>query len=326
MKEKYFIFHHNDLDGVASAAVLADALEKTARKIAGTADVDYHLLPQWTKENYFSSFKKKGYKIAVVDFPYHPQCDIWLDHHQGPFKKKLWEKNFKESIFLRFQPEYKSCAHQVLDFAKKELGYKPPTHIKHLVRWADVVDGALYDSAKQAISFSVPAIALARALGSLEKKEISQKPIVKALKEDGVKGGLAVPVIERTIRSLKKDDKRILKLYETLTRVEKDVAIVDESKMYGQLKRYYPYYKYPQIHYAVRYFEQPEKKNWHISAGWNPWNKPKNGVNIGDLLKSLRIGGGGHKAVGGMEASNKEEVEELVGEVVRVLKGGRRGV
>jgi hypothetical protein len=283
--------------------------------------VSYDVLPKWEKENYFSGLTKKGIKIAITDFMFHPAADIWFDHHNAPFKKEEWQKEFKEAPFKRWQPEYKSCTHQVLDACVRELKYKAPRHIKELMKWADIIDGAGYKSARQALTLTIPAIGLTRAIGALESTGKPLVGIVRALQSGGIAEAADLPSVHRITEQLKKGQEEVAKFYKTNTRVEDDgrIALIDESEIYGRQQRYYPYYFFPKSFYGVRYFFQPDVKMWHFSVGWNVWNKPKNGVDIGKLLRKVDSNGGGHQQVGGMELKTKEAAQAALKKILAAL-------
>ena len=322
-KERFVIFHHNDFDGVASAAILKDALEKSGAKVPILKHVSYDILSQWKKESFFKPYTNKGFKIAVLDFSYHPAADIWMDHHNGPFKKEKWQHEFKPDGLRRWEPGYHSCAHQVLDACRKQFVYKPSQHIREVVKWADIIDFAAYKSAKQALDLGVPAIGLTRAIGAMESAGKSLQLVVKAIQHGGISLAVRLPVVARAIRYLQKTQKDVAAYYREHSQTTDDgkIVYVDESGIYGRQQRYFIYFFHPQSNYGVRYFLQTDTNTWHISVGWNPWNHPKKGINIGQLLKHISPNGGGHEAVGGMEFKREREARAAIRRVLAALSG-----
>src|SRR5262249_53891823 len=73
------LYYHRDFDGVVSAAMLLSLLETTP----SLHPVDYHLKSYWASMRLDSP-------AAIVDFLFHPDATVWIDHHVQPFVLSEW--------------------------------------------------------------------------------------------------------------------------------------------------------------------------------------------------------------------------------------------
>ena len=100
---------------------------------------------------------------VIVDFKYatHPNLTWWFDHHQSAFLSPEDAEHFRRDTSGRklLDPSL-SLLHEVhLDVAKERYGFDAPD-LEELVTWADIVDGALYESAQAAVEMDAPAMKL----------------------------------------------------------------------------------------------------------------------------------------------------------------------
>ncbi|MGB0685342.1 MAG: hypothetical protein ACPGQD_04035, partial [Planctomycetota bacterium] len=152
------IYYHRDFDGMASAAILADALEATGReREVRWAGVNFDRTLHWEE---FAL----GQDFAVVDFHFHQRAKYWFDHHPTTFLTPEDEAAFAPSEFHAFDPTSPSCPPLVLRHAAEHWGYEPRAHFADLAHWSDIIDAARFESVDQAIFGEDPALRLMRAL------------------------------------------------------------------------------------------------------------------------------------------------------------------
>lgn len=306
----YEIYFHNDFDGVASAAVMLNFLRSRGEEIIKFYPVDYKIKSEWP------SIKFKNPAI-IVDFLYHPNATFWFDHHPTTFLKDSWRERFKNSKFFHWKTNYSSCCHLVIDELKKFYNFQPPSHFKDLVKWLDVIDGANYKSAKQAIDKKELALKLA---AYADKKSKDKKFIVwliKFLSNSPIKKFFAVPGIKREIAIILKEEKRALEFYrKNLKLVENCIAYIDLSDKRIMDLNMAPFYFYPKCPYAIMLLSKGEER-FHLRVSANPWQRNKLRVDIGKLL--TKYGGGGHKVVGGANFNNKREADTAIKKIIAFL-------
>ena len=67
----------------------------------------------------------------------------------------------------------------------------------------------------------------------------------------------------------------------------------------------------------------PTRAGFHVTSGRNPWNRPpEDTVHIGEIMESY--GGGGHRAVGGVNAKSLADARRISGEVADKLRAALR--
>ena len=91
---------------------------------------------------------------AIVDFKYStdPRLTWWFDHHQSAFLTPEDAAHYRADTSGRkmYDPTFRSCTQYIATVAKEKFGFEAPD-LSDLVKWADIVDGAQYDSAKDAV-------------------------------------------------------------------------------------------------------------------------------------------------------------------------------
>src|ERR1700735_4078911 len=111
---------------------------------------------------------------AIVDFKYSPSPKVtwWFDHHQSAFLTAEDQKNFEagqadgtERMRKFFNPNYISCTSLIADIAQVNFGFDTAP-LLDLIKWADIVDGARYESAKAAVEMAAPAMKLTMVIES----------------------------------------------------------------------------------------------------------------------------------------------------------------
>ncbi len=103
---------------------------------------------------------------AIVDFKYSasPKVTWWFDHHQSAFLTPEDQKDFERgqadgSQRMRkfFDPNYVSCTSFIAHIGQSKFGFDTAP-LAELIKWADIVDGARYESAKAAVEMAAPAM------------------------------------------------------------------------------------------------------------------------------------------------------------------------
>jgi hypothetical protein len=321
---KYDIYFHNDLDGLASAALMLNFLRSRGDRIEHYVPVDFRLRRHWLKDNFFADhklIKGKQNGAIVVDFLYHPKAVFWFDHHPTTFQRKDWRDNFKQSKYFNWNPKYKSCYSLVLDSLTKNFGYKPPPHLKKLALWLDVVDSADYKSIKQWMEMKEPALELdafvdrygsSPGLTTRFINELSTRPVSKIVKQ---------PRIKRGIASVRLALKKAAAFYKKHTvQLSNRVIFTDftsDRRGFSNF-RFLAYYVCPAALYAIRLFINDDGL-YHISVGVNPEKRRRNKIHLGRLMAHFS-GGGGHKDVGAAEFNSKKTAENAVKKIAAKLK------
>lgn len=274
--------------------------------------------------NYFPDFNKKwpDYKFKkpfiLVDFRYHPAADWWFDHHLTSFLKESWQKNFVPDQTHVFNPKTKSVCELVLRHLADNFKYKPPRHMKYLVEWASIIDGATYKSPKELVEIKEPAIKFNLFIDAMDQGRPnyarSVQKIIEALSAKSLAGIIKTKEFKNKISSLIKNHAKKVKILKLILQKNKKVVFADLTGHEIFSHKFVIYYLYPEIFYSVGISRASDY--YHLGVGKNPWNKTGR-VNIGQLLTGY--GGGGHRDVGGVERKSKEEIIKIADEITEYL-------
>jgi hypothetical protein len=317
MKRVKVLYHDNCFDGAASASLFS-------RFYAETID------PQATftfvgkahgQGNVYEEGSFDGDDNAVVDFRYSadPRLGWWFDHHVSGFPTPADEQHFRghPNPHHFYDPQARSCAKFLADTCKSRFGWSYSKY-DELVRWADIIDGAQFESPKVAVELAEPALQLMTwvennhdpALKLRFIHELTTRPLADIAAEPYVKDALA-PVLKRHRASID-----VIKARATYDR--KVVSFdVSEDHLDGYNK-FVPYYLFPECHYVVGVSLSPTRSK--VSVGSNPWYQDKRSVNIAQVCE--RYGGGGHPVVGAVSLKTQEleRARQIAAEIAEELR------
>src|SRR5437763_11057230 len=170
------LYHDHCFDGAASAAYVTRFLQA---KFYPSAVFDYtglaHRADQLFEDGLFD-----GDVNVIVDFKYatHPNLTWWFDHHQSAFLSPEDAEHFRHDKSGRklLDPSYRSCTKFISTIVKQQYGFEAPD-LEELVTWADIVDGALFESAKTAVELDAPAMKLTLVIEGSNGSEMVQRII-----------------------------------------------------------------------------------------------------------------------------------------------------
>ena len=144
------LYHDHCFDGAASAAYFSRFI---AAAVHPGARFEYTGMAH-TASQTFDPALFDGDENAIVDFKYssNPRLTWWFDHHQSAFLNAEDAEDFRrdQSGHKLYDPNYKSCASFIRDFARDRFGFAP-ADLEDLVDWSIVIDGAQYPDAKTAV-------------------------------------------------------------------------------------------------------------------------------------------------------------------------------
>ena len=311
------VFYHDKcFDGACSAALFSRFYRERIR-----TDVEFvysgllHRAGALFDEKDFD-----GDENAIVDFKYSssPKITWWFDHHESAFLSPADAAHFEQDQSNRkfYDPGFKSCTSFIAMIGEQRFGFDPRP-VAELVRWADIVDGALYESAKSAVEMQAPAMKLTMAIEAIQDpsfvKEmiplLATQPLAAILEEPFVASVLP-PLLERHHRSIDILRQRSEEKQGTILFDITDLDLEGYNK-------FVPYYLHPDSIYSVGLSKSSFRVK--VSVGSNPWSKREPTVNLAKVCE--RYGGGGHARVGAISfdvtqadaarKASQEIVEEL---------------
>jgi len=316
MRIKVF-FHDNCFDGLASAAVFSDFYRGTVDR---RAEFVYEGLAHRAGQ-LFIDVAFDGDENAIVDFKYssHPRLTWWFDHHQSAFLSAEDESHFRaDTSGKKFHnPDYRSCTKFIAHVARERFGFDAH-RLNELVRWADIVDGAQFDSAQAAVELREPAMKLMMVIEGV-RDPASLHAIVREFQERTLEEIMKLPWVRAAFLPLYE---RHLESVEIIRRKADcaDGTIFFDISGYDLegYNKFIPYYLYPQATYCVGVSLSSFRSK--VSVGSNPWSPRPRTHNLAALCE--RYGGGGHPVVGAISFSPEElpRAREIALEITRELR------
>ncbi|HZU10080.1 MAG TPA: phosphoesterase [Pseudacidobacterium sp.] len=328
MKVRVF-YHDKCFDGVCSASLFARFHREC---VTPDADYEYHGLVHRAGA-LFNEADFIGDENAIVDFKYSasPKITWWFDHHLSAFLTPEDHQDYLKGMAngrysnRRFyDPEYTSCTSFLAHIAETRFGFKAAP-VADLVKWADIVDGALYASPQAAVEMAEPAMKLTLIIESTQDPAftprlipfMTEMPLAEVLKQSFV-AALLPPLLERHEQALKLIGDRA---------EYKDGTIyfdITDHQLEGYNK-FIPYYLYPEATYSIGLSKSSFRTK--VAVGSNPWTKtkPEDMVNLATICE--RYGGGGHARVGAISfpPDKSDLARKAAAEIVAELRAHHAG-
>ena len=323
------IFYHDKcFDGACSASLFT----RFHRECVKTADrYSYHGLVHRAgalfDENAFLDVAN-GDENAIVDFKYSASQKVtwWFDHHQSAFLTADDQKGFEagqadgsQRMRKFFNANYVSCTSLIADIAQVNFGFNTAP-VLELIKWADIVDGARYESAKAAVEMAAPAMKLTMVIESAADHSLVPR-LIPLLTEMSLQHVLDQDFVQELLGPLMERHRAALELIRQRAKVEGGVITFDITDQPTEgYNKFIPYYLHPDATYNVGLSKSSFRTK--VSVGTNPWTKktPAELVNLAAICE--RYGGGGHARVGAISfpPDREDEARKAVGEIVAELR------
>ena len=311
------LYHDHCFDGAASAAFFSRFFEG---KYAPGAQFEFtglaHKASQLFEDRLFD-----GDVNAIVDFKYSPspKLDWWFDHHQSAFLSPQDADHFQHdrSGQKLFDPSFSSCTMFVAHVAREKFGFEAPD-LAELVEWADVIDGARYENAQEAVELRAPAMKLTLVIESAQGSEIIHK-IIRWMRHRKLSEIIEEPEIQQLYAPLHERHVRSIDIIRKRARAENGVIFFDliDDELEGYNK-FIPYLLHPESVYSVSVSASVVRAK--VSLGTNPWNQATADKNLASLAE--KFGGGGHARVSAisLEPGDLPRAREVARELVATLR------
>jgi hypothetical protein len=255
-----------------------------------------------------------------VDFKYSssPRVTWWFDHHQSAFLTPddqrdflSWQEKADEAAAADlpvhggkfYDPAYVSCTSLIADVAREKFGFDTAP-LAELIHWADIVDGARYESAEAAVGMAAPAMKLTMVIESSGEGFVPR--VIPLLTEMSLQQVLDQPFIQAELGPLMERHIAGIELLRERTRLERGVVTFDiTDRLTEGYNKFIPYYLHPTATYNVGLSKSSFRTK--VAVGTNPWTK----VPVAELANLAaiceRYGGGGHARVGAVSFSPDKE-------------------
>jgi hypothetical protein len=305
------VFYHDKcFDGACSASLFT----RFHRECIGTAaGYDYQGLVHRAGA-LFEESDFIGEENAIVDFKYSssPKITWWFDHHQSAFLDEADREHFLAGqrdpvISMRkfFDPKYTSCTSFLAHIGETRFGFdtKP---VAELIHWADIVDGAKYESPEQAVEMPAPAMKLTLIIESTQDPTFIPR-LIPLLSSMPLAEILEQPFVAQLLPPLMEKHAEAIELIRDRSEERDGTIFFDISDhLLEGFNKFIPYYLHPQAVYSIGLSKSSFRTK--VAVGSNPWTEvdPAKMVNLAKVCE--RYGGGGHARVGAISFSpNKED-------------------
>lgn len=313
----YDIYFHDDFDGRASAAVMLAFFRSRGDRVARFIPVDYSMKREFFRKDFLTKPNSLGggrNPAVLLDFAYHPVAAWWFDHHETAFLKKTWKRRFKSDPQHRWNPTRPSCCGFVLDSLDKDFDWKPPRHFRGLARWLDIIDGANFKSASQAISLAAPAMQINEFIDRAKGTSRASHWLIRLLAEKPLARVARDPRIRRFTRHTLRERVNALAYYRSRLESQGAITFIDLTGHERLELRFAPYYLYPRSKYHLSLKRYPDGTPY-ISVSANFMQRRANKVHLGEFLRK-RYGGGGHHDAAGAEFRSWKEAVRTVRKII----------
>lgn len=314
------LYHDNCFDGASSAALFTAFYRQC---IDAQSTFEYVGMNHGPGDVFgANAFREDpAYSHVCVDFRYSPDARLtwWFDHHQSAFVSTEDENHFYNSRNPQhfYDPTARSCTKFLAESCKKVYNFNDSSFAE-LIYWADVIDGAKFDSPQMAVELKEPALKLMMWVEANHHvpakirfiEDLRTKSLLDIVQSDYVKPALT---------PLMQDHERNLLLMKERLQQNQGVVFFDiTNDKIRAPNKFIPYYFYPDCHYVVGVSRAAGKAK--ISVGSNPWYAHRRTVNIASLC--ARHGGGGHPVVGAVSLPESQlaKAKQLAQEIVLELQ------
>ncbi len=320
MKVRVF-YHDKCFDGACSASLFSRLYRERVRP-----DAEFMFSGLLHRAGaLFNEADFTGDENAIVDFKYSasPKITWWFDHHLSAFLTPEDAKHFhdQKSATKFYDPDYTSCTKLIAHVGREKFGFDTAP-VSDMVHWANIIDGALYESAAAAVEMKEPAMKLTMVIEATQDKTflprliplLSSMPLGEILEQPFV-SPLIPPLMERHKRSVD-----IIRKHSEFS--DRTIYFdVTDYELEGYNK-FIPYYLYPDSIYTVGLSKSSFRTK--VSVGSNPWAKAENMINLAKICE--RYGGGGHARVGAIsfEPHDGDKARIAAREIIEELRAYSR--
>jgi len=318
------LYHDKCFDGACSASVFT----RFHRECVGTASsYSYHGLVHRAGA-LFEEGDFGGEENAIVDFKYSPSKRVtwWFDHHLSAFLTPEDQANFErgqadgsETMRKFYDASYTSCTGLIIDVAANRFGFSTKG-LEELRYWADIVDGAKYESAKAAVEMEAPAMKLTAVIESAQDGALGRR-LIPLLTEMSLQQVLDQPFVQELLEPLMERHWAGLELIRSRATVEHGVITFDITDHPTEgYNKFIPYYLFPEGTYNIGLSRSSFRTK--VSVGTNPWTSlpAEKLANLAVICE--RYGGGGHARVGAISfpPDREDEARSAAKEIVAELR------
>ena len=310
-------FHDKCFDGASSAAVFTRFYRE---RIDPKAEFRYTGMTHRASKP-FEADVFDGDVNVIVDFKYSssPRLTWWFDHHQSAFLTPADGENFRADRSGKkfYDPSYKSCTKFLATIASEKFGFNASS-LADLIYWADIIDGAQFESAEVAVGLGEPALKLALVIEAAPDPDLVPK-LIPEIASRPLAEIIRLPIVTKHLGPLLERHKKSIDIMRERAQASGGVIYFDVSDLDLEgYNKFVPYYLHPESIYSVGVSASALRSK--VSLGTNPWKEPDPDVNLASMAE--KYGGGGHARVSAISLNPEDlpRAREIAQEIAASLR------
>ena len=290
--------HGHCFDGLASAVVFTRLMRHSDG--AAAHQIEYRGCGYGVGQQRADDQLLAGEQNAILDYRFaaSPRLTWYFDHHRTAFQNDDDRGEFERrsgSGRYFFDADYSSCTKLIADVGWRQFGMRDDK-LDELVRWADMIDAARFDTPEQAVDRSDPIMRMVAVVEHYGDDSFLNRWVPELL-ERPLSAVAGVREIQDRYRPLGEKHERFVERVRARAETMGRVVFVDlTDAVLESVGKFVTYALYPSSTYSV--IVGLLKSGVKISVGYNPWSGNALDTDISAIC--ARWGGGGHPVVGGI--------------------------
>ncbi len=315
------LYHGNCFDGCASAALFG----RFAGERLGAAEGEIRYRPlQHQQGDPFPADAFAAEVVACVDFRFSPRLHWWFDHHASAFPTPADRAAFEadRSGQKFWDPKAPSNTGFMARVLAERFDFRAPD-LAELVRWADVIDAARFDSPRTAVELAEPALRIMTLLEATKDFALPTR-LIEALQRRPLAAVAAEPWVTEPLAPILEKHRGAIEVVRAHARVRDGVVEIDlGDTTIESANKFIAYDLFPEASYTVVVSRDPKRTK--VSVGSNPWAPHRRTHDISRICE--RYGGGGHPVVGAvtLPPGTLAEARRIAAEIAGTLRGPSTG-
>jgi hypothetical protein len=311
------LYHGNCFDGCASAALFG----RFAHERLGVPEADIAYRPlQHQQGDPFPADAFAAELVACVDFRFSPRVHWWFDHHASAFPAPADRAAFEadRSGQKFWDPTAPSNTGFMVRTLGEKFGWRADDRAE-LVRWADIIDAARFDSPRTAVELAEPALRIMTLLEATKDPAFPAR-LIEAFQRRSLAEIAAEPWITGPLLPVLERHRGAIAVVKAHARAADGVVEIDLGDTgVESANKFIAYDLFPEAAYAVVVTGDPRRTK--VSVGSNPWARPARAHDISRICE--RYGGGGHPVVGAvtLPGGKLAEARRIAAEIASTLRG-----
>lgn len=312
------LFHDSCFDGAASAAIFSRFYKE---RINPDALLEYEGLQHKAGGSAIDPAVFTGDENVIVDFRYSqdPRLSWWFDHHQSAFQMPGDEAHFRADTSGRkfHDPHRKSNTRYMTDVLVQRFGFDDAP-LAELLHWAELIDGAQFESPNQAVELAEPALKLMTVMEA-NKDPAWMRRMIAALQTQSLAEIVAQDWVQKPLLPLLERHQKAIQIVRSKIQFQDGIATFDiADDGLDSINKFISYYLYPEARYTVWVGKGSSRAK--ISLGSNPWRPELRQHNLSQIAE--RYGGGGHPVVAAIsfQPDQLDRARQVAAEILAELK------